>query len=282
MNDSPPKERFYGFIIASGWIISVSATYVALRLTYEHTVLTLRNGPQMVGFALLHGPGLVPVFLSLLSIIWMPVAIVLIIVRVIRKSRVRMLIIQAAIISMMFGLQSVPEEYWRLTLLNMNLVDNNLKCQFFTEAGMFGQKQLIFRLFPDCQDKGAVALYNASLGGHLEIVRYLAEQGTDYDYQDPPDKIYAGSHNDTPLMVAAGAGHAEIVEYLLEIGADPQKLNARAETAYDQAKKLDASPDPQKVNAVNPAPHPKQGDTRTIKLLEKYEHKKGESTSHSE
>jgi ankyrin repeat protein len=62
-------------------------------------------------------------------------------------------------------------------------------------------------------------LYRAAFKGHLEVVRYLVEQGA--------DKEKADNYSRTPLHIAAGQGHADVVVCLLSHGA---KLNVRDTT----------------------------------------------------
>ena len=57
---------------------------------------------------------------------------------------------------------------------------------------------------------GWTTLIIASQYGHLDVVRYLAEQGADIKN--------ATRHSMTPMMNASDSGHLEVVRYLLEQG----------------------------------------------------------------
>lgn len=46
------------------WCTVPGTWILALRLVWEATVLTAREGPQMVGFALVHSSGILPLVLS--------------------------------------------------------------------------------------------------------------------------------------------------------------------------------------------------------------------------
>ena len=61
------------------------------------------------------------------------------------------------------------------------------------------------------------ALGRAALVGHLEVVRYLVEQGADREKTD--------TNGWTPLLNASYNGHLEVVRYLLEQGANRDKAN---------------------------------------------------------
>ena len=56
------------------------------------------------------------------------------------------------------------------------------------------------------------ALHKAAGGGHIEVVRFLVENGADVNARDKGD--------DTALHDAAFEGHIEVVRFLLENGAD--------------------------------------------------------------
>lgn len=67
------------------------------------------------------------------------------------------------------------------------------------------------------------ALILASLGGHLPVVRYLAQYGADLDIQN--------SFGETALMLAAAKGHYEVAEFLIKAGADINKQKGAGTTA---------------------------------------------------
>ncbi|KXH65986.1 hypothetical protein CSAL01_02126 [Colletotrichum salicis] len=60
---------------------------------------------------------------------------------------------------------------------------------------------------------GVTALDAASAGGHAQIVRILLDQGMDVNAKD--------SSNMTALLRASRGGHREVVKFLLQHGADP-------------------------------------------------------------
>jgi ankyrin repeat protein len=56
------------------------------------------------------------------------------------------------------------------------------------------------------------ALHSASLGGHLQVVRYLLRHGVDVNARN--------CGHDAPLLLASWKGHGDVVQYLLKHGAD--------------------------------------------------------------
>jgi hypothetical protein len=60
-----------------GWCVVPGAWFWALRLAWEATVLTMRHGPQMIGFSFVHtSPLALPLIVSaLLAEVWVVLAI---------------------------------------------------------------------------------------------------------------------------------------------------------------------------------------------------------------
>ncbi|MCJ7476145.1 MAG: ankyrin repeat domain-containing protein, partial [Wolbachia endosymbiont of Homalodisca vitripennis] len=65
-------------------------------------------------------------------------------------------------------------------------------------------------------------LHDAVIKGHLEIVKYLIEKGTDVDIRD--------GWNNSSLQHAASNSHLDIVKYLVEKGADLMDKNNTGNT----------------------------------------------------
>jgi len=78
-------------------------------------------------------------------------------------------------------------------------------------------------------DVGSTALLWAVLGGHLDVVRYLCEQGADKEAKD----TIVGR---TALLNAAWEGHLDVVLYLLEQDVDVSAKDNEGYTARSTAK----------------------------------------------
>ena len=80
----------------------------------------------------------------------------------------------------------------------------------------------------------SIGLQGASLNGHLEVVKYLVEQGAEandiYGITDTSKK--ACKHGYTSLMWASRFGHLEVVKYLVEQGADPNVYTDGGNNAF--------------------------------------------------
>ena len=97
-------------------------------------------------------------------------------------------------------------------------VAGNLEAvQLFVQSGMEIDAANIF---------GGNALHGAVGRGHLEMVKYLVEQGA---------SLTTTTHRRTALNVAAFWGHLEMVKYLVEQGASLTATNYYGYTAKDLA-----------------------------------------------
>jgi ankyrin repeat protein len=78
------------------------------------------------------------------------------------------------------------------------------------------------------------ALHNASINNHLEVVKFLLEQGADvntigmYPHRSSRSTSYistVGDNNQTALHMASAYNHIEVVKFLVEKGADVNAIS---------------------------------------------------------
>jgi len=79
---------------------------------------------------------------------------------------------------------------------------------------------------------GYMPIHEASLNGHLEVVKVLVTYGALYDVQSRIDL-------ESPLLDAVENGHVPVVQYLLELGADPRKRDRQGRSCLDANKEGD-------------------------------------------
>jgi hypothetical protein len=109
-----PADRFPLWLDISGVVVFVGSAILEARVIWEQTVWTWEQGPQMVGFSLVHGPGAVLIVFPLLLVIWTVAAIVLTVRGRIRKCRIapaRWAVVGLAILLLLVG--ELPDGFWQ-------------------------------------------------------------------------------------------------------------------------------------------------------------------------
>ena len=81
----------------------------------------------------------------------------------------------------------------------------------------------------DINPAGWTPLHYCAWGGHVDVCRYLIEQGAHVDARSP--------NGTSPLMMAVRGGHADIVDLLLAHAADPSIRNESRGSALAWAKR---------------------------------------------
>jgi ankyrin repeat protein len=85
----------------------------------------------------------------------------------------------------------------------------------FNYTYVSGDPKLQLNIFKKSKRNINELLFNASLDGSLEVVKYLVEQGADI-------------HDNNDLVLIWARGHLEVVKYLVEQGADIHAKNDAA------------------------------------------------------
>jgi hypothetical protein len=97
-----------------GWIFYVPASLFVIRLLWEKTLLTWREGPQMIGFTMVHLhpiPFFIGVTGMLLCDLWILTAIVFLILR--RKTIRPTEKVQFAVVILTIAIDFIPYAFWR-------------------------------------------------------------------------------------------------------------------------------------------------------------------------
>jgi hypothetical protein len=176
------------------------------RMVWEQTLLTWRQGPQMVGFTLAHAQlGLLFFFLISLALFMLAYLAVLVVsvVAIAKRRRVpplRWLVLAgcALVVSLLF----VPYSMWQ---------------RMFVEKLARGPHAADF------------LTYSAATGD-LGTVEAFLQRGLSIDARD--------RDGSTALQGAAVGGQIEVVEYLVAHGANPNLRNDFGNTALDNAREM--------------------------------------------
>jgi len=221
MDDSakPRPGLLPDWLRVSGWVILAVQSMFVARIVYESTFLTCWNGPQMVGFTLMHGGS----SFFLLGLLFLPfgalfsaVMVVFGLLKKLRFGRNEWLLFGGYVLG--FSLLSLPYSTWER--MDMKVCSSGpLGDSFLQEAAFRGDAGQVKRLVEQGHNinyalgDGETALTSAVRGGRVDIVRFLLANGADANKQN-------WLSDRTPLMFAANSGDTEMIKILLDHGAD--------------------------------------------------------------
>ena len=204
-------------LISIGVLAILFAAVFAGRMVWEETFLTLQQGPQMVGFSLAHGPGVVlflaPITLFLLII----AAIVVLLVFLLRKRRLSRwywLTLGGAIA--VIGVLSIPSGFWQWLLIGSFATSPHaadLMVSDAAEGDVLTVRGYLKHGVPltATNYEGSTAAFAAAAGGSLPMIEMLASRGADLNATN--------MYGDSPLEAASENGHASVVAFLKAHGA---------------------------------------------------------------
>lgn len=226
----PTAWRTIGYVF-----FGASALFVG-RIVFEETVLTWTNGPQMVGFALMHGAApliLIAGFIGLpCGLLWMLVSLVLLFRRRFRVPLVDWL--PVALLPFMVMMLLVPYETWEELLVRIGGA-RAYGGEFLVEGAAQDDLRFVKLLLRKGYDinfetGGTTPLSGAANGGHEEMVKFLLAKGADLNRKN-------GITGESALMSAAEMGQLGTVKVLLSSGADACATDKEGHTAEGLARK---------------------------------------------
>ena len=220
----------------TGYVVfAVSAIFVG-RIVYEETILTWKNGPQMVGFALAHGAAPLILVAGLVGLpcglLWMLVSLPLLFRR---KFRVPVFDwLPMALLSFLVVTLSIPYETWE-ELLVRTVGSPAHGGAFLVQAAAQDKLRFVKLLLREGYDinfetGGTTPLSGASNGGHEEMIKFLISKGADPNRKN-------GVSGESAFMSAAEMGQLGAVKVLLSSGAAPCATDKEGHTAEGLARK---------------------------------------------
>jgi hypothetical protein len=221
----------------TGYLLLGAAGVFVGRIVYEETILTWLRGPQMVGFAMMHGA--LPLLLLagivglLGGLLWVAVSVVLLIRR---KFRVPVTDwIPMALLLLLAVPLAIPYETWEEFMVRIAGPGSH-GSDFLVQAAVQDKRRFVTLLLREGYDinyeeeGGVTPLSGASVQGHEGMVSFLVSRGADVNRKD---------HlvGETALMAAAEMGQLGTAKVLLEDGADPCATDKEGHTAEGLAEK---------------------------------------------
>jgi hypothetical protein len=203
-----------------GWLILPVQSLFVGRIVYESTFLTCWNGPQMVGFAMMHlNPGIFLAGLLFLAFgaLFLVVALFFGLFKKLRFARTEWLLLGGYLLG--FSLLGLPYSMWER--IDMNFCSSGpLGDSFLQEAAFKGDISQVKKLLEQGHSvnhalgDGETALTSAVRGGKVDVVRLLLSRGADVNTEN-------SLLDRTPLMLAAVSGDTQMIKILLDHGAEP-------------------------------------------------------------
>ena len=221
--------------IAGYLFLALAALFVG-RIVYEETILTWTNGPQMVGFAMMHGAApliLIAGFIGLPGgLLWMLTSLVLLFRRQFRIPPVDWL--PMVLLTFLAAMLFVPYETWEEFIVR-TAGPSSYGGEFLVQAAAQDKRRFVTLLLRKGYDVnyetgGSTPLSGASVGGHEEMLSFLISKGADVNRKN-------GLSGDSALMAAAEMGQLGTVKVLLNNRADPCAADKEGRTAEGLARK---------------------------------------------
>lgn len=220
MNDvdpTPPEKNSHPVLLAFGIPAIFFAALFAARITWEETLLTLHEGPQMVGFSLAHGYGAILFFAPVALALWLLVALIIMTVSLLRKKHLSKLfwsVLAAAVL--VIGTLSIPGEFWQWTFIG-SFAKSEHAADLMTYDAAEGDTRMVRAYLAhgvpleSRNYEGSTAAFTAAAGGSLPVLQLLASKGADLDTTN--------SYGDSPLEAAIENKHDDAAAFLRTHGA---------------------------------------------------------------
>jgi hypothetical protein len=184
------KQSLPGAISLVGWLALPGALIAVTRLFYEQGLLTWRQGPQMVGFSLIHvHPGLFAFMLGsiLLAHIYLLLACAAVLWRAsTKKSTSALSWLQIAVAIACVGVFYIPYSAWQVAVIKFGGSNGNAR-EYMSMASALGEKHVVRAVLeegisPDIKNRnGQTALDVACAANKTEMVAYLLSKGANRD-----------------------------------------------------------------------------------------------------
>jgi len=235
--------RVNWLLVVLGVVPFSGTALLAARLIWEQTVWTWERGPQMVGFSLMHGSYAFLAFAPILLALWIAVALVLIVVKLVNRRKVDTATWSAlGLAVLLIGLLFVPSGVWQRVFIR-EMAASPRAGDLIVYAG-YGKDYLTVKaMLSHGVSVGAIdhpnwrtALHAAAIAGDLRIVRFLVSNGAEVNALDR-----AG---DSPVELALSRGNQECASFLQEHGGkrirgdDAQRQKAIEDKVHDDIEEM--------------------------------------------
>ena len=202
-------------VVMMGLVLMPGSLALAVRLIWEMTWLTWTDGPQMIGFSLMHTGGVLLLcflFLSPLGLfLWVLACLVTVAVWTVQRKRIlnrSWIVLSSAV--MVLGLLMLPSSFWNRLFVG-HLARSSHAAEFLVYAAGTGDKAVVRGLLargvpPNARDReGNTALHVAAAAGRSDLVAYLINEGAAVNatnlYGDSPLERASANHQAAAMRV---------------------------------------------------------------------------------
>jgi hypothetical protein len=190
---------------------------LAVRIVWEETFLTMREGPQMVGFSLAHGHGAVLLVAPFLLALWFLIALIITLACLWRKralSKWHWSTLACSVLAI--GVVSLPPSFWQWMFIGAFARSPHAFDLMASEAAEGDVKTVHGYLehgvpITARNYEGSTVAFTAAAGGSLPMMEMLTSKGIDLNA--------VNSYGDSPLEAAVENGHTEVADFLRAHGA---------------------------------------------------------------
>lgn len=214
---SEPVKQSHKLLLGFGWPIILLTTALAARIVWEETVLTIEQGPQMVGFSLAHSVGALLLFAPFILLPWLVVAVAILATSIRRKSYIsRWFWSSVALAILATAAVFTPSEFFQWLFIG-SFAKSPYAAELMTYAAAEGNVRTVQGYLDhgvpieSRNREGSTAAYTAAVGGSVPTLALLSSRGADLNATN--------SYGDSPLEAAIGMQRNEAVSFLQAHGA---------------------------------------------------------------
>jgi len=207
-----------------GLPITLLSVVLAARLVWEQTVWTWEQGPQMVGFSMIHqGWGILLLLAFWAGWLWLAAVVIFALLRRSIGGWPGATLTWAYVVAL--GVVLTPYGVWQRLFVE-RLAHSPKAADFVQYAAALGDlatvKAFLAQGLPvDVRDRhGATPLHAAAVGGQLAVAEYLVSHGADVNA--------INKFGDSPLENAESENRQEVAAFLKARGA--KRVRGTAET----------------------------------------------------
>lgn len=217
-NQQKPTARLPLWLVIIGAAAFIGTALLGVRIIWEETVLTWRQGPQMIGFSLAHGSGAILFLFPPALALWTLLVAGLTVRSLVRKTRVSALRwVGLGSVVLVLMLLMMPERFWGRVFIRQ-MASSPRAADLLVYAAYRGdvgtvRAMLSHGLRVESIDRRdwRTPLHAAAVAGDLPTIRYLVAKGADVNAVD--------RSGDSPLELAISRNQAEAAKFLVEHGA---------------------------------------------------------------